>query len=573
MVHVKKKLALVLAFLLTVAAIPLAAKEVKAAANVNVTSSVNGQTEVQKGDILSVTYTYTSDSPNVTVLQGILTWDESVLERQGEAVPSDNLQNSGGWLGESSGNTVNALIVSGGYLPASASVTYQFKVLADCTKPASEISMKMTVAVNTASERYENTVKDAVVFGHPSESLTVDRQEVSCTEDGHEKITCGVCHTVLKDETTAALGHMEGEWITTEEGNCLTAQKQELRCSRCGVLLGSRDIPAVGKHTWVTDDTTDAEGWKITKEVSVTEEGTLERVCSICGEKETSSILMSVHSTGDVLVEKGEIFSVTYTYTAASPEVIVLQGILDWDQNILERQGEPVVSDNLKDAYLGEAGGNTVNAMLLTGEYLPQTASITYQFKALADYTMDPAVIQMKLTLGIHKTSERYTETVSNNVVSAYPLQVGEIFNRQNTEADLTMTVPDTGTVFYLVQDEDMEMPDAGLIQKTGSQISITAGENQVTLEGLPEDAAVIYLLAVNQAGRVSKIAAVNLEAYAILGDVDWDGDIDIFDASAVIDMIYGRTELDKKHADVNRDGVVDVFDASTVVDMIYGRI
>ena len=70
-----------------------------------------------------------------------------------------------------------------------------------------------------------------------------------------------------------------------------------------------------------------------------------------------------------------------------------------------------------------------------------------------------------------------------------------------------------------------------------------------------------------------SKIAAVNLEAYAILGDVDWDGDIDIFDASAVIDMIYGRTELDKKHADVNRDGVVDVFDASTVVDMIYGRI
>ena len=35
--------------------------------------------------------------------------------------------------------------------------------------------------------------------------------------------------------------------------------------------------------------------------------------------------------------------------------------------------------------------------------------------------------------------------------------------------------------------------------------------------------------------------------------------------------MIYGREEK-KDLADINRDGTIDVFDASMIIDMVYGR-
>ncbi len=179
MIGIRKKLAWILTGLLLAGTIPATAYPVRAAVNVGVTSSVGAETTVQQGDTLTVTYTYTSSDPEVTVMQGILTWDESVLERQGDPVPSDNLKDSGGWLGESGGNTVNGLVLTGGYLPSSASVTYKFTVLADCRNPASEISMKMTLAVHNASERYTDTAVSQVNFGHPEDQIKTDKKEAT----------------------------------------------------------------------------------------------------------------------------------------------------------------------------------------------------------------------------------------------------------------------------------------------------------------------------------------------------------------------------------------------------------
>lgn len=571
MVRIRKRLIWFWAALLVALMIPAAARPVRAAVNVEVTSSIGEETTVQKGETLTVTYTYTSDDPEVTVLQGILTWDETVLERTGEPVPSDNLKDSGGWLGESGGNTVNGLILSGGYLPASASVTYQFTVLADCKNPASEISMKMTLAVHNASERYTNTVISQVNFGHPEDQIKTDKEEASCTEGGYEKAVCEVCGTVIRDETTAALGHKEGQWTTVNEGSCLEEGLQELRCERCGLLLDSKILPAAGAHQWTVNAATDADGWKILQEASTTQAGKKERVCEVCGTREAEDLIMSVTAEPSaILVEQGQVFAVTYTYVSSEPEVVVMQGILDWDSTVVERQGEPQVSANLESAYLGESGGNTVNALLLTGDYLPQTASVTYQFKALTDYKIDPTVISMKMTLGIHRTSERYTETENVSVSVAYPLTVSELDDRTQTSAKVRIQVPESGTVYYLPQISDAAAPDAEKIRSDGQAVAVQAGETEITLENLPETQGKVYFMAEDAAGHVSRIIEKELEPFQ-RGDVDQDGDIDIFDASAVIDMLYGREEKNDL-ADVNRDGTIDVFDASTIIDMVYGR-
>lgn len=571
MVRIRKRLIWFWAALLAVLMIPVAARPVRAAVNVEVTSSIGEETTVQKGETLTVTYTYTSDDPEVTVLQGILTWDETVLERTGEPVPSDNLKDSGGWLGESGGNTVNGLVLSGGYLPASASVTYQFTVLADCKNPASEISMKMTLAVHNASERYTNTVISQVNFDHPEDQIKTDKKEASCTEGGYEKAVCEVCGTVIRDETTAALGHKEGQWTTVNEGSCLEEGLQELRCERCGLLLDSKILPAAGAHQWTVNASTDADGWKILQEASITQAGKKERVCEVCGTREAEDLIMSITAEPSaMLVEQGQVFSVTYTYVSSDPEVVVMQGILDWDSVVVERQGEPQVSDNLESAYLGESGGNTVNALLLTGDYLPQTASVTYHFKALADYKIDSTVISMNMTLGIHKTSERYAETENVSVSVAYPLTVSELDDRTQTSAKVRIQVPESVTIYYLPQSSDVTVPDAEKIRSDGQAVAVQAGETEITLENLPETQGKVYFMAEDAAGHVSRIVEKELEPFQ-RGDVDQDGDIDIFDASAVIDMIYGRDEKNDL-ADINRDGTIDVFDASTVIDMVYGR-
>ena len=68
------------------------------------------------------------------------------------------------------------------------------------------------------------------------------------------------------------------------------------------------------------------------------------------------------------------------------------------------------------------------------------------------------------------------------------------------------------------------------------------------------------------------KTAECRITVSSAKGDVDGDGEITIFDASAVIDMIYGRKELDIELADMDGNGTVDVFDASYVIDMLYQR-
>jgi hypothetical protein len=60
-------------------------------------------------------------------------------------------------------------------------------------------------------------------------------------------------------------------------------------------------------------------------------------------------------------------------------------------------------------------------------------------------------------------------------------------------------------------------------------------------------------------------------------GDVDRDGDIDIDDVNATIDIVLGRDteayDYDMEAADADDDDDHDIDDVNTIIDMVLGRI
>ena len=60
------------------------------------------------------------------------------------------------------------------------------------------------------------------------------------------------------------------------------------------------------------------------------------------------------------------------------------------------------------------------------------------------------------------------------------------------------------------------------------------------------------------------------------MGDVNGDGEIDIFDANLIVAYYNGTAELtaaQQKAADVKGDGEIDIFDANLIVAYYNGTI
>lgn len=60
--------------------------------------------------------------------------------------------------------------------------------------------------------------------------------------------------------------------------------------------------------------------------------------------------------------------------------------------------------------------------------------------------------------------------------------------------------------------------------------------------------------------------------AEPIIGDVNADGDVNVFDVVAIADYILNGTAVDEKLADVNNDGNIDVFDITALSGIILGN-
>lgn len=171
--------------------------------------------------------------------------------------------------------------------------------------------------------------------GHVERATTAHKlaDEFTC----HDR-TCADCGEVVKattahkfedeftchDRTCADCGHIEkattehswGEWVIVREPSCVEKGVKMRECDDCGETE-TVDLPAKG-HTYADkftchDRTCTVEDcghvekattahnfgeWVTVKEPTCAEEGLRERICSVCGDKETEKIATE-HSFGD----------------------------------------------------------------------------------------------------------------------------------------------------------------------------------------------------------------------------------------------------------------------------------
>ena len=167
-------------------------------------------------------------------------------------------------------------------------------------------------------------------------AVTEVTKKATCTTAGEKVTKCSVCDKVLSTEEIPATGHKFGEYEVVTEATCSKDGLKRRTCSVCNEVEEVK-IPATGKHTAVTEITKKATcttaGEKVTKcsvcdkvlsteEISATghkysdyvikkdatetEDGILERTCTVCGETEKVTIPKLESLKTEVKDEKAE---------------------------------------------------------------------------------------------------------------------------------------------------------------------------------------------------------------------------------------------------------------------------
>ena len=126
-----------------------------------------------------------------------------------------------------------------------------------------------------------NTYKEIPAKGHVE---VVDKAvNPTCTQKGlTEGKHCSVCNKILvAQQTLAALGHVESDWITDEPSTCTQSGSRHKECKTCHETLATETIAATGHSygEWTTTvtPTTEADGKQM-------------RTCTKCGHVEERTI-------------------------------------------------------------------------------------------------------------------------------------------------------------------------------------------------------------------------------------------------------------------------------------------
>lgn len=101
----------------------------------------------------------------------------------------------------------------------------------------------------------------------------------TCENGGYTVHTCANCGDSYTDNETAAIGHAYEDTVVAP--SCTSGGYTSHVCTNCGNSYADSETSAVG-HSW--------SEWVITKEADEDVEGSQERVCSTCGEKEIEVI-------------------------------------------------------------------------------------------------------------------------------------------------------------------------------------------------------------------------------------------------------------------------------------------
>lgn len=106
------------------------------------------------------------------------------------------------------------------------------EIPATCTEDG-RVTYTCTMCGDSYSEEIEKLEHDYV---------ETSRTEATCTEDGEVLYVCAECETAYAD-TLPVLGHTKGEWEATKEAGAFTKGEKVLKCTVCGEVLETADIP------------------------------------------------------------------------------------------------------------------------------------------------------------------------------------------------------------------------------------------------------------------------------------------------------------------------------------------
>lgn len=124
----------------------------------------------------------------------------------------------------------------------------------------------------------ENFLSTSIISRLIEEEQHYDKftaQEPTCTKNGYREHRCTRCGFLIHSQTIPALGHASNNvWVTGANATCTTNGEKHTNCSRCGVNMNSTSIPALGhnsNNTWIT-----------TKNPTCTENGSKHTNCTRC---------------------------------------------------------------------------------------------------------------------------------------------------------------------------------------------------------------------------------------------------------------------------------------------------
>ena len=104
-------------------------------------------------------------------------------------------------------------------------------------------------------------------------------------------LVCTVCFSFAAcgDKNDTDCKHTYGKWVTVKEPTCIEQGSRERTCTKCE-NKETESIQATGVHTYGK--------WVTVKEPACTEQGSRERTCSVCKDKQTE-VISARHKYGD----------------------------------------------------------------------------------------------------------------------------------------------------------------------------------------------------------------------------------------------------------------------------------
>ena len=256
-------------------------------------------------------------------------------------------------------------------------------------------------------------------------------KEASCTAAGSKHEECTVCRARGEEQTIPALGHSFGDWKVTKEATCGEAGSKERTCTRKGCeQKETEEIPATGQHSykWITDkeatcteagskhqectvchEKGDTEtipatgkhrfgGWKVTKAATVAAEGVKERICEVCGAKETASIArVKGPVTLNVPVNKTLPMKMKQTFQAKASGLAKGDKVVSWTSS---NKAVATVSGSGKITAQKKAGSAQITVKLASGT----TAKFTVKVQKTGVATTSITVVNKSTGKKVSKT-------------------------------------------------------------------------------------------------------------------------------------------------------------------------